>query len=302
VNWPSYNKSLVKRGEILLGFDVINNWDTELKEMNQGKIGEPFHYPNTFLLLLGHAKAYFHLPYRQTKEGIAQGHARGKVPSIPDYTTISRRINRLDIKIRDTTDSKNMQFEDEYLVIAIDSTGIKVTNRGQWMREKWNVNNKNKGYLKIHIAVDVKTKKILSMKVTDEHVHDSKALPELVDNIIKSDGMTTTGKLFADAAYEGNDIFRYLSDNGILPCIKVRKNAKVRWKKGNFLRNLSVLAQRNDLQEWKDSVSYGQRWIVETVFSCIKRMFGEYVYSVRLKNMIQEMMLKASLYNKIISI
>jgi hypothetical protein len=224
------------------------------------------------------------------------------LPSIPDYTTISRRINRLDIKIRDTTDSKNMQFEDEYLVIAIDSTGIKVTNRGQWMREKWNVNNKNKGYLKIHIAVDVKTKKILSMKVTDEHVHDSKALPELVDNIIKSDGMTTTGKLFADAAYEGNDIFRYLSDNGILPCIKVRKNAKVRWKKGNFLRNLSVLAQRNDLQEWKDSVSYGQRWIVETVFSCIKRMFGEYVYSVRLKNMIQEMMLKASLYNKIISI
>jgi hypothetical protein len=49
VNWPSYNQSLVRRGEILLGFDVINNWDTELKEMNQGKIGgEPFHYTNTF--------------------------------------------------------------------------------------------------------------------------------------------------------------------------------------------------------------------------------------------------------------
>ncbi len=38
------------------------------------------------------------------------------------------------------------------------------------------------------------------------------------------------------------------------------------------------------------------------VFSCIKRMFGEYVYSVKLKNMIQEMMLKVSLYNKMISI
>ncbi len=78
----------------------------------------------------------------------------------------------------------------------------------------------------------------------------------------------------------------------------------MRWKKGNILRNLSVLAQRNDLQNWKDSiVSYGQRWIVETIFSSIKRMFGgEYVYSVRLKNMIQEMILKASLYNKMISI
>ena len=63
-----------------------------------------------------------------------------------------------------------------------------------------------------------------------------------------------------------------------------------------------MLAQRNDIQKWKDSVSYGQRWIVETVFSSVKRMFGEYVYSVKLKNMIQEMMLKASLYNKMISI
>ena len=99
--------------------------------------------------------------------------------------------------------------------------------------------------------------------------------------------MITAGKLFADGAYDSNGVFRCLSDNGILPCIKVRKNAKVRWKKGNILRNLSVLAQRNDLQKWKDSVSYGQRWIAETVFSCIKRTFGEYVYSVRLKNMIQ---------------
>jgi len=62
------------------------------------------------------------------------------------------------------------------------------------------------------------------------------------------------------------------------------------------------LAQRNDLQKWKDSVSYGKRWIVETVFSRLKRTFREYVYSVKLKNMIQEMKLKASLHNKMISI
>jgi len=300
MNWSVYNQSLVRRGEILIGFDIIDNWDTELKEMNKDKVGEPFHYPNTFLLLLGYAKAYFHLPYRQT-EGITQGHAKGKVPSIPDFTTINRRINRLDIKIKDVDD--DMKFTDEYIVIAIDSTGIKVTDRGQWMRDKWHIKNK-KGYLKIHVTVNVKTKKILSMQVTDEHVHDSKALPELADDAIKSDKKITIGKLFADGAYDNNNIFRFLADNGIMPCIKVRKNAKVGWKKGrNILRNLSVLVQKNDLQKWKDSVSYGKRWIAETVFSCIKRMFaGEYVYSVKLKNMIQEMMLKASLYNKLISI
>jgi hypothetical protein len=53
----------------------------------------------------------------------------------------------------------------------------------------------------------------------------------LVENIIKSNGMSTTaaaaaaiGKLFGDdGAYEGNEIFRYLENNGIMPCIKVRK-------------------------------------------------------------------------------
>ena len=125
----------------------------------------------------------------------------------------------MDIKIKDTTDSK--EFKDEYIIIAIDSTGIKVTNRGQWMRDKWNV--KKKGYLKIHIAVNIKTKKILSMKVTDEHVHDGKALPELVDEVIKSYKKITIGKLFGDGAYEGNKIFRYLGNKGILSFIKVRK-------------------------------------------------------------------------------
>ncbi len=39
MKWSDYNESLVIRGEILLGFDVIDNWDKELEEMNRGKIG-----------------------------------------------------------------------------------------------------------------------------------------------------------------------------------------------------------------------------------------------------------------------
>ncbi len=140
MKWSVYNQSLVRGDEILLGFDVINNRDTELKEMNKDKVGEPFHYPNTFLLLLGYAKAYFYLSYRQTKEDITQGHAKGKVPSILGYVTINRRINMLNIKMED---NKNKEFEDKYIVIAIDRTGIKMTNRGHWMQDKWNL-SKNK--------------------------------------------------------------------------------------------------------------------------------------------------------------
>ncbi len=68
MKWSNYNQSLVRRGEILIGFDVINNWETELKEMNKDKVGEPFSYPDIFLLLLRYAKVYFHLPFSQTEE------------------------------------------------------------------------------------------------------------------------------------------------------------------------------------------------------------------------------------------
>ncbi len=36
--------------------------------------------------------------------------------------------------------------------LAIDSTGIKVSDRGEWMREKWHV---HRGWIKVHMAVEV---------------------------------------------------------------------------------------------------------------------------------------------------
>ena len=120
VNWSSYNESLIGCGGIMLDFDVIDSWYTELKRMNYGKKGVQYYYPDSFVELLGYMRVYFHLPYRQT-EGVVRAHANEKVPSIPDYSTINRRVNKLDIKINEKVDNDN--------VIALASTGIKVANR-----------------------------------------------------------------------------------------------------------------------------------------------------------------------------
>ena len=288
-NWKNYNESLVKRGEILLDFDVIDNWKSELSKMNEGKEGKKFVYPDSFIKSLGCMRAYFHLPYRQT-EGVVREHASNTLPSIPDYSNICRRINRLNIKIS-SDDGKSIVNDDNF-VIAIDSTGIKVTNRGEWISHKWNV---KRGYLKIHLAVDIKKKRILSLQVSSEKVHDGKVLPKLVDDItIKQNKEIDT--TIMDGSYDSNKNFQLLSFKGIKPAIKVRKNSRCR-KTNDYLRNKAVMMQKNNLQEWKNSVRYGQRWIVESVFSCIKRLFGEYVTAIRFENMIKEIMLKASLYN-----
>ncbi len=44
--------------------------------------------------------------------------------------------------------------------------------------EERNTEDKKKGCLKIHAAANVKSKKTLSMKATNEHLHDGKVLPE----------------------------------------------------------------------------------------------------------------------------
>jgi len=135
--------------------------------MNKGKEGKKFFYPDSFIKLLGYMRAYFHLPYRQT-EGVVREHASNtSLPSIPHYSNISRRINRLALIFNDD----KFNLHNDNFVIAIYATGFKVTKRGEWIRHKWKV---KRGYLKIHVAVDIKRKRILSLIVTSEQVHDGK--------------------------------------------------------------------------------------------------------------------------------
>ena len=267
-----------------MDFDVLDGWDHELSQMNLGKVGEPYDYSDSFIQILGYMRSYFHLPYRQT-EGVVIAHASTKVPGIPHYSTISRRINRLEIKINEKLGND--------IVIALDSTGIKVANRGEWIRHKWHV---RKGYLKIHVAVDIKKRKrILSLEVTGEEVHDGMMLRKLVDNA--SSGGNHVKGVLADGMYDSNNNFRYLSKNHIKPGIKTRSNSKVK-STNCHARNMSVVRQQQaNFKRWKRSVSYGYRWLAETAFSSIKRMFGEHVTARKFSNMVKEIFLKAILYN-----
>jgi hypothetical protein len=108
--------------------------------------------------------------------------------------------------------------------------------------------------------------------------------------------------VIADGSYDNNKIFQFLSFNGIKPAIKIRKNARIRINDNHYKRNIAIVEQKTDFNKWKDSVSYGKRLIVESIFSSMKRMFGEYVSAIKYSNMAKEIMLKASLYNLFISI
>ncbi len=289
INWPSYNRSLIRRGEILFSYDFLDIWDSELGKMNENKNGKPFTFPDSFILIIVYIRYSFHLPYRQTK-GIIKATGKSLPASPPSYGHICKRINKLNIDIK----RYNTDDDDDDLIIAVDSTGIKITNRGQWMNEKW------KKDIKIHVAVGIKTKKILALEVTDEKVHDGKMLMKLVNHVLDNSSepnMVKIKSVLAYGAYDSNTNFRYLDEKRIRPGTKVRRNSIVSIR-NNRLRNKEVRLKKEDLLKWKKKKrKYGYRWMSETAFSSIKRMFRETTSATKFHNMVKEMMLKISLYN-----
>jgi len=282
-NWREYNESLVRRGEILLDFSVLDEWKEELGKMNEGKEGARFEYPEPFMRLLAYLHVFFHLPYRQ-EEGFVKAlskHIDGL--KAPDWSSIHKRVNRMDFELVGVK-------TDQPISIAIDSSGIKVSNSGDWIRKKWKV---KKGYLKIHLAVDPSSKECVSIEVTKEDVHDNKEFKPLVEDAMSKNNIE---RVYGDGAYDAKANFNLLDANGIDAAIKVRKNA-VPKAKGSYTRKLAVMEQQKDFDAWKEEKCYGDRWSVEGAFSAIKRIFGEYVSAKEFVNMAKEMTIKASLYN-----
>ena len=62
----------------------------------------------------------------QTNRRRHQGYRRKKPPFHPSYGHICKRINKLNVHI----DNSKTDDDDDDLIIAVDNTGIKITNRG----------------------------------------------------------------------------------------------------------------------------------------------------------------------------
>jgi Transposase DDE domain len=127
IHRPSYNQSLVRRSEILFSSDILDNWDADLARVNENKNGKNYKFPDSFIFVIDHIKVYYHLPYRQTKEGIIKATGKNLPTDHPCHSQICRRVNKLDI----VSNITSMDDDDDVVIIVVmDSTDIKITNRG----------------------------------------------------------------------------------------------------------------------------------------------------------------------------
>jgi hypothetical protein len=148
-DWPTYNEALIKRGNILLDLNLLQDWKQELHKMNQGKEGARYSYPETLIKLQALLRSLYGLPYRQL-QGFTTALAKWEPAlTVPCYSTTCRRLNDLEPQLDPVIDPGKP------VTIAVDSSGIKVGDRGEWMRQKW---RRCRGFLKIYLVVDVESK------------------------------------------------------------------------------------------------------------------------------------------------
>jgi len=62
-DWKEYNRKLVKRGEAYISLDFIETWKKELDEMNRGKEGAPYQYPDSLMTFLAYIYVLLGIDY-----------------------------------------------------------------------------------------------------------------------------------------------------------------------------------------------------------------------------------------------
>jgi hypothetical protein len=291
-------------------------------KLNDNKVGAPFVYSDDCFMILALFRNTVGVAYRQL-QGITED-CLGEKES-PKFSAIYKRINK--IKLEENNGKSwfsDGKTKTEIVFLAGDSTGLKPTSRGDWMGNKWNI---QRGFIKMHVIVDSKTKKIYAVSITDEKSGDAPEFKKLLDNALQnienSPNVVLSDELYVgcDGAYDSNENFETCKKRNVIPIIPVRKNfsgkakgSTVRKQQGliqlgNCKINRKSIKMFNDLTDeqklenrnkWKTDVGYGGRWSVEIAFSTFKRILGENISARVWCNVVREIKFKVMIYNLMI--
>jgi len=211
----------------------------------------------------------------------------------PSYKTIQRTIQYLQVGFLSQI---NRWLTPSTIELAgIDSSGMKTQRKGAWVQIRFKRPVQKQDFRKIHIFVDLESKKILSCIITKGSSYDS---PQL-KRILKQCNWLQIEIILGDGGYDSKECFNEITKYGALPGIPVRKNATTR-SRGSPSRRKAVLEQQRDIERWKEKVRYTMRCIVEAIFSGTKRRFGEYLFSIKEKHRCVEIWLRTILWNILI--
>jgi hypothetical protein len=280
-----------------LDIGFLKSQGNEIKKMNDGKVGAPFEYSHTYIQFLAFLKIGFKIAYR-TVQGIVRGLSDYFRIEEMHFTHLRRRILKIKPSVASVNiDNNDDNDDDKPITLVVDASGLTLTKKGDYIEQRWI--SKRKEFVKLHIAVDAKSEKIVSFRITKGNIHDSKKLGPMIKEVAKEYDID---KVYGDRAHDNRKSFNLLDDLNIEPAISIRKNASTKARGCPLRRDEVLLIRKHGYDGWKQLKDAGRRWIAEIVFSSIKRVLGEDLLSKKFKAQKVEAGLKVMLYNRFMSL
>ena len=291
---------------------ILKYRDIELEKMNYKKVGRPYTYTHSEILL---SLIMYKLFFPSLRGVHAYLLIYERLEYVPNFRTISDRAKNIEIKemARFICGEINNLKRERYIAIAIDSTGFSHYANNSWFEEKHKVKGK-RVWSKVEIIVDVENRDVVYYEIYPdsrineaEHSRFRRKIEELL-------AMGYDVKVvYADSLYDSYDNFQFLENKGILPVIKIRSSSvkkasslysrylihgddKFKYRVKHLARDYYALEQ-SDWDKYKSRYRYGNREIVESVFSVIKRVFGDVLRFRREESRHKEIEIMILLYN-----
>lgn len=154
--------------------------------------------------------------------------------------------------------------------IAGDSSGFSVRKFIPWFSVKKDAKMWKKGWRKLHILIDIRTRVILEYRITHAYRADSPVMEEILTSMVE----TISGKIgdaCFDSAYLTRKICNLISKMGGTPFIKPKSNT-ISNSRGSYSWKEMVIMYLKNLAKFNDH--YHQRNIVEAVFAALKERRG----------------------------
>jgi len=202
------------------------------------------------------------------------------ITRIPHFTTLCKFSSRISSTALSQVSKQASSFSHRgrgrVSTIAIDSTGFSTEYFSYYYSVR--TEKTRKDFIKISLAVDTEKQTILGDKITKSRQHDTKHVKPLLRNTSKK-----AECYVLDRGYDSEQIHLQIRTELQAKSIIPIRNWNADYVKGEF---------RKEMSDNFDRIRYGQRNKVETVFSVIKRRFGDQIKSRQLRSQVKELKLK----------
>jgi transposase len=216
-------------------------------------------------------KVYGTLSGRRSMSDLREAYRRGHVGTQMSYKIPAHALERPDASdiLLDMIRRSSLPLRSVETVFSPDSTGFGTSKFEKWYDEKYSVTRRQCLWVKVHCMAGAKTGVVTAAVISDKLAGDSPQLPELLQ---KTADNFAVREVPADKAYLSADNLARIEAVGGTPYIPFKINSAL----GNT-PTWDRLFHYFNLHREEFLTHYHQRSNIESVFSAVKRKFGDAV-------------------------